>query len=111
MMEKVIKEKVTKEKVFKGIGIAIVLVIVGCGIFYGLIWALLALWNSTIPQIFSGVNELDFGLAFRLLLLLIVFGGFFGSGHNVSKKIANKPEPASKGIRIGFGNTTPTEKK
>lgn len=102
---------VTKEKVFKGIGIFIALAIVGCGIFYGLIWALLALWNSTIPQIFTGVKELDFWMAFRLLLLLIVFGGFFGSGHNVSRKITNKPEPNSKGIRIGFGNTANNEKK
>lgn len=85
--------------------VVIVGVIVAIVLSYGLIWALLGLWNSTIPQIFPGVNPLTFELSFRLLLLLVIFGGFFGGGHHVSQKVTSKPDNRSKGIRIGFGTT------
>ncbi|AZR73648.1 hypothetical protein BBF96_09775 [Anoxybacter fermentans] len=86
------------------ITVAIILgIFVIIAIFYALIWILLVLWNSTIPLIFPGVKKLDFWLSFRLLLLMLIFGSFFGGGHHVTKRAVSKPDPHSKGIHIGWG--------
>lgn len=85
--------------------LVIAIIALVAGSFYGLAWALLGLWNSTIPVIFPNVQELNFWLAFRLLLLLAIIGGFIGGGHNATKNVISKPDNNSKGIHIGFGKS------
>ncbi len=46
-------------------------IVLGIGIFMGIVYLSMYLWNATVPDVF-GLNEISYWQAFRLYLLLIL---------------------------------------
>jgi len=69
------------QKVFMGIGFGIL----GAGIFVGIGWVTMLLWNALMPEIF-GLTRITYWQSWGLLILSFIFFKSWGSGDSSGRK-------------------------